>query len=151
MTPLRLFYLGIVSFFFLHRDSCNAFIPTNTNLEKVLIPSTRQATQLQAAAKDVKPEVVRKAYLVNSVAEITGESKQKSEACVDAVIETIIKEISLGKNINISGFGIFKRSDRKARTGRNPKTGESLEIPAKKAPSFTAAKNFKERVNGDRE
>lgn len=59
------------------------------------------------------------------------------------------QEVTAGNKVNIAGFGTFKRSERKARKGRNPKTGEELQIAAKKAPAFTAAKNFKERVNGD--
>ena len=59
------------------------------------------------------------------------------------------QEVAAGSKINIAGFGTFKRTDRQARKGRNPKTGEELDIPAKKAPTFTALTAFKSKVNGD--
>jgi len=65
------------------------------------------------------------------------------------ITSLILQEVTEGHKVNIVGFGTFKRSDRAARKGRNPKTGEELDIAAKKAPSFTAGKNFKESVNGE--
>lgn len=61
-----------------------------------------------------------------------------------------LQEVAAGKRINLLGFGTFKLTARAARKGRNPQTGEELQIKASNSPSFTASKVFKERVNPDR-
>ena len=104
-----------------------------------------QATPKKASVGS--EETFRKTDFVSSVAEKTGMSKVDSERALNAVLETIQEEVSAGKKISMIGFGSFKLSHRAARKGRNPKTGEEIEIKASKTPTFTASKNFKERCN----
>ena len=84
--------------------------------------------------------------LVAKVADSTGIKKVDLQKALDVMISTIIETIKTGDKVNITGLGIFKLKDKKARMARNPKTGESISVPAKKAPKFLAAKNFKEAV-----
>eukprot|EP00557_Chaetoceros_sp_GSL56_P009473 CAMPEP_0176491456 /NCGR_PEP_ID=MMETSP0200_2-20121128/8441_1 /TAXON_ID=947934 /ORGANISM="Chaetoceros sp., Strain GSL56" /LENGTH=166 /DNA_ID=CAMNT_0017888885 /DNA_START=93 /DNA_END=593 /DNA_ORIENTATION=- len=114
----------------------------------------KKATKKKAAVKDVKKEIekeevetVRKPEFVASIAEKTGMSKTDSEAALAAVIETITENVAAGKRISMLGFGTFKLTSRAARVGRNPKTGEEIQIKASKTPSFSAGKAFKEKCN----
>ena len=84
--------------------------------------------------------------LVAKVAETTGIKKVDIQKALESVIHTIIETIKTGDKVNITGLGIFKLKDKKARLARNPKTGESIQVPAKKAPKFLPSKNFKEAV-----
>jgi DNA-binding protein HU-beta len=84
--------------------------------------------------------------LVAKVAESAGIKKVDLQKALDAIIHTIIETIKTGDKVNITGLGIFKLKDKKARLARNPKTGESIQVPAKKAPKFLPSKNFKEAV-----
>ena len=73
--------------------------------------------------------------------------KAKMERAIDAVIESIIDAMKKGDKVNISGFGIFTAKHKEARTARNPKTGASVQVPAKTAAKFRPAKNLKEVLN----
>jgi DNA-binding protein HU-beta len=73
--------------------------------------------------------------------------KAKMERAIDAAIESIIDAMKKGDKVNISGFGIFTAKHKEARTARNPKTGESVQVPAKTAAKFRPAKNLKEVLN----
>ena len=84
--------------------------------------------------------------LVAKVAEATGLKKADLQKALELMINTIIETIKTGEKVNVTGLGIFKLKDKKARLARNPKTGESIQVPAKKAPRFLAAKYFKEAV-----
>ena len=86
---------------------------------------------------------------IELVKEISKKSKvsQKSVASIlDATLETIEKTVSKGKKVTLVGFGTFESRKRAARTGRNPQTGATLKIAAKKVPAFSAGKKFKELV-----
>ena len=85
--------------------------------------------------------------LVAKVAEQSGLKKADVQKALDSMIETIITTIKLGEKVNITNLGIFKIKDKKARVARNPKTGESIQVPAKKAPKFIPSKSLKEAVN----
>lgn len=74
------------------------------------------------------------------------EKKVEAERAVDAVLETIVKTMSRGEEVAISGFGTFRVVKRAAREGRNPKTGEKIQIAASTKPKFRAAKLLKEAV-----
>lgn len=89
---------------------------------------------------------MNKTELVNQVASILGTQKQAKEA-VDCVFDTITSALAKNESVQISGFGSFKVNERKARTGRNPQTGASIQIPAAKVPKFVAGKALKEAVN----
>ncbi len=85
--------------------------------------------------------------LVAKVAEQSSLKKADVQKTLDSMIETIIATIKAGEKVNITNLGIFKVKDKKARVARNPKTGESIQVPAKKAPKFIPSKNLKEAVN----
>jgi len=85
--------------------------------------------------------------LVAKVAEQSGLKKADVQKTLDSMIETIITTIKAGEKVNITNLGIFKVKDKNARVARNPKTGESIQVPAKKAPKFVPSKNLKEAVN----
>jgi len=82
---------------------------------------------------------------VNQVASIVGTQKQAKET-VDCVLDCITDALAKSENVQISGFGSFRVSERKARTGRNPQTGDPIQIPAGKVPKFVAGKALKEAV-----
>ena len=74
-------------------------------------------------------------------------SKAASERIVSEVFDTIMAEVSAGNSVVIAGFGTFKSVGRAAKTGRNPRTGEDVQIPAKTVARFSAGKGFKTAVN----
>jgi DNA-binding protein HU-beta len=75
-------------------------------------------------------------------------SRKQAEAALDGFIEAITRALKKGDRIALTGFGTFSVSNRKARTGRNPQTGETIKIKAAKVPRFTAGKTLKEQVGG---
>ena len=87
-----------------------------------------------------------KTELITAVAESTGTTKKDAERIVNATFETIAAQLAAGEKVQIAGFGIFETKDREARTGRNPITGEAVQIAAKRAPAFKAGKALKDRV-----
>ncbi|MCP4745448.1 MAG: HU family DNA-binding protein [Desulfobacteraceae bacterium] len=88
---------------------------------------------------------MNKADLINKVASVVGSQKQAKDA-VDCVFTAITGALSENQVVQISGFGSFKVSERKARTGRNPQTGQPIQIPAAKVPKFSAGKALKDAV-----
>jgi len=88
---------------------------------------------------------VTKADLVAKVAE-SGMTKKQAASTVDAVMGAIEEALAKGEDVRLVGFGTFSVKKRKARTGRNPRTGKALKIPAKKVPVFSAGKGLKEAV-----
>lgn len=97
---------------------------------------------------------MNKAELVEKVAERTGLSARDARAVVDAIFDPdpkiglIAAELLGGEKVAISGFGTFEARERKARSGRNPHTGQTLDIPATRAPAFKAGKPLKETLRG---
>ncbi|MFC1622941.1 HU family DNA-binding protein [Patescibacteria group bacterium] len=91
-------------------------------------------------------ENVNKEMLVDSIANTTGLSKKDVASVIEALTDKITEELKQGKKVTLTGFGVFKTSDRAARVGRNPQTGESIQIPAMTVPKFTAGKALKEAV-----
>ncbi|GKU84079.1 MULTISPECIES: HU family DNA-binding protein [Niallia] len=89
---------------------------------------------------------MNKTDLINAVAESSELSKKDSIRVVDSVMETITTALKNGDKVEIIGFGAFSVSERAARKGRNPQTGEEIEIAASKVPSFKAGKNLKDAV-----
>ena len=85
--------------------------------------------------------------LISKVASSTGVSKSEAAKSVDAVFSSITNSLKGGNEVRLVGFGTFLITNRAATTGRNPRTGESIEIPAKKVPKFRAGKALKETVN----
>ncbi|KKI91500.1 DNA-binding protein [Bacillus sp. SA1-12] len=89
---------------------------------------------------------MNKTELINAVASQTELSKKDTTKAVDALIDTIINTLSKEEKIQLIGFGTFEVRERAARTGRNPQTGEELQIPASKVPAFKPGKELKEAV-----
>ena len=85
--------------------------------------------------------------LVASVVDDSGLSKADAAKAVDSVFDTISKALSGGSDIRLVGFGTFSVAQRRASEGRNPRTGEKIQIPASKQPKFKAGKALKEAVN----
>jgi DNA-binding protein HU-beta len=90
---------------------------------------------------------VNKADLVDHIANATGRSKKDVEEMLHHMMEGIKSAVSRGEKVALPGFGSFARTERKARTGRNPQTGEAIEIAASKGVKFTAGAGFKSAVN----
>jgi DNA-binding protein HU-beta len=89
---------------------------------------------------------VNKAELIDKIAEGAGLSKADADKALDALVKTIIAAVKVDDPVAIPGFGKFSRSQRKAREGRNPRTGEPVHIPASKAVKFSVASAFKSEV-----
>lgn len=88
-----------------------------------------------------------KADLIEKMAGAADCSKAAAGKALDGAIEAIIKAVKKGDKVSLIGFGSFSFSKRKARTGRNPKTGATIKIAARKSPKFSAGKAFKDAVN----
>lgn len=91
---------------------------------------------------------MNKTELIASVAERTGLSKKDSEKAVVAVLDSITEAVKEDDKVQLIGFGTFESRTRAARTGRDPRTSEPIEIPACKVPAFRAGKGFKDAVAG---
>jgi DNA-binding protein HU-beta len=89
---------------------------------------------------------MNKTDLINSVAEATQLSKKDATKTVDVVFESILDSLKSGDKVQLIGFGNFEVRERSARKGRNPQTGEEIEIPASKVPAFKPGKALKEAV-----
>ncbi|WP_442257865.1 HU family DNA-binding protein [Stenotrophomonas pavanii] len=90
---------------------------------------------------------MNKTELIDAVAEAADLTKAESSRAVDAVVAAITKALKDGDAVTLVGFGTFQVRDRAARTGRNPKTGDTIKIAASKNPSFKAGKVLKDAVN----
>lgn len=84
--------------------------------------------------------------MVSSVAEKAEITKKEAEKVVSAVFASVEEALAKGEKVQLVGFGTFEVKERAARTGRNPKTGEEIEIPATRVPSFKPGKSLKENV-----
>ncbi|SMF79000.1 HU family DNA-binding protein [Pseudobacteriovorax antillogorgiicola] len=89
---------------------------------------------------------MNKAELVEAMAKITSATKADTEKALDAFIDVVSNNINSKDGVKLVGFGTFSVSDRKARMGRNPQTGEEIQIPARKVPVFRPGKELKEAV-----
>jgi DNA-binding protein HU-beta len=90
---------------------------------------------------------MNKGELIDAVANITDLSKADAGRAVDAVIDSISKALKKNGTVSLVGFGTFTVKKRAARQGRNPRTGETIQIKASKVPSFKAGKALKDAVN----
>ncbi|MGW8301298.1 MAG: HU family DNA-binding protein [Desulfobacterales bacterium] len=89
---------------------------------------------------------MNKADLISEVAKVVS-TKKEAQAAVNCVFNCIPNAMKKGRPVTITGFGSFKVAKRKARKGRNPKTGEAIKIKASKAPKFVASKTLKDFLN----
>lgn len=91
---------------------------------------------------------MNKGDLVSAMAEVTGMTKKDTAAAVDAFIEVVSETLEKGEDVALVGFGTFKVKERAARKGRNPQTGEEIDIPASNVVSFKVGKTLKDAVKG---
>ena len=89
---------------------------------------------------------MNKTELIAAVAEKAGITKKDAERVINATLETIESGLVKGDKVSISGFGIFEVKTREARVGRNPRTKETIQIPASRQPAFKASKALKDAV-----
>ena len=87
---------------------------------------------------------MNKATLIAKIAEKSELTKKQAEAALNAFTEVVSESLKAGDKVQLMGFGTFEVKERAARTGRKPATGETIEIPAKKIPTFKAGKGFKD-------
>lgn len=90
---------------------------------------------------------MNKGELVDIVARKVSITKKEADAIISATLDTIVETVSTGNKVTLVGFGAFEAKQRKAREGRNPKTGERMQIPSSRIPIFSVGKIFKEKVN----
>ena len=87
---------------------------------------------------------MNKVTLVTKIAEKSGLSKKQAELALGAFIDSVTEALKEGDKVQLMGFGTFEVKERAARTGRNPSTGETIEIPASKTPAFKAGKGLRD-------
>ena len=95
----------------------------------------------------IKQPTLTKADLIEEVLKVTELPRKESETIVETIFDSIIEAIQKGEKIEIRGFGSFRTRQRRGRVGRNPKTGEKVEVPAKRIPFFKPSKELKDFVN----
>ena len=91
---------------------------------------------------------MNKTELVAAVAKKSGLSKKDSEKAVSTIVETVVKAVKKGDKVQLIGFGTFSKRHRNKRSGRDPRTGKPITIPARDVPAFTAGAVFKKAVGG---
>ena len=92
---------------------------------------------------------MNKADLINKVHEVLDTTKVEAEKVVDCVFDTITDVMKDGDQVSVAGFGIFEGKMKAAGTARNPRTGETVDVPAKRVPKFKAGKKLKDTVAGE--
>jgi DNA-binding protein HU-beta len=90
---------------------------------------------------------MNKSELIDAIADTAGLSKADAGRALDALVKTVTKTLKKGGTVSLVGFGTFSVRKRAARTGRNPRTGETIKIKASKNPAFKAGKALKDAVN----
>ena len=91
---------------------------------------------------------MNKTELRDAIAQHADLSNAQADKALEAIVSSITSTVANGEKVTIPGFGTFEARERSARTGRNPQTGETMEIAASKAPAFKPASGFKQAVNG---
>lgn len=89
---------------------------------------------------------MNKSDIIDKIHEVVGGTRADAERAVETMIDAIADSLKKGKEVSIAGLGIFATKTRNARTGRNPRTGETIDIPAMRVPKFRAAKALKDAV-----
>jgi DNA-binding protein HU-beta len=94
----------------------------------------------------LEEETMNKAELVEAIAKLISQTKADTERTLDAFIDVVSKNIKKKEGVKLVGFGTFAVTNRKARVGRNPQTGEEIQIPARRVPVFRPGKELKDNV-----
>ena len=97
--------------------------------------------------KTIEAKNVSKSDLISNVVEKTGLKNTEAAKSVEAILQSVIQAVAKGQEVRLVGFGSFTLTQREARQGRNPRTGEPIQIPASKAPKFRPGKEFKDAVS----
>jgi DNA-binding protein HU-beta len=92
---------------------------------------------------------MNKGELVAKISEDLDMTQKQVDEVVSALLEEVKSQVAKGEKITLTGFGTFQKRDRKGRTGRNPRTGEEIKIPASSVPAFSAGKQFKDTVKSN--
>ena len=111
-------------------------------------PSQQAPRSLTVLSASSSTDTVKKADFINAIVDKTGVTKATASTLLNAVIESITESVCDGKKVTFSGFGTFERAERKARMGRNPRSGEEIEIPAYSTLTFSVSKGLKDKLNG---
>ncbi|PSO49162.1 MAG: DNA-binding protein HU [Actinobacteria bacterium QS_5_72_10] len=90
---------------------------------------------------------MNKQQLIDAAADSAAMSKTDMATALECVLDTITESLKAGEKVTITGFGSFEARDRSSRTARNPQTGESVRVPASKAPAFRPGKALKDALN----
>jgi DNA-binding protein HU-beta len=133
---------------FLYRRSVALFFLATLALTHAFVGPTRASVSRSTLFAASTQESFKKADFVAAVAEKTGLNKKESEEAMQAVLEVIQEAIGKNKKVTLAGFGTFTMKERAARKGRNPQTGEEMQISASKSPGFSPAKAWKDEING---
>ncbi len=99
------------------------------------------------ACREEQRGVMTKADLIDEVSRLAELTRKDSEVIVETIFDSVVRSLRAGDKIEIRGFGSFRTRQRKPRVGRNPKTGERVDVPAKKIPFFKPSKELKDLVN----
>jgi integration host factor subunit beta len=97
----------------------------------------------------LRSEEMTKADLIDEVSRLAELTRKDSEVIVETIFDSVVRSLRVGDKIEIRGFGSFRTRQRKPRVGRNPKTGDRVEVPAKKIPFFKPSKELKDLVNAE--
>src|SRR6476660_5526241 len=114
-------------------------------------PETRYLKPEGESPLDTPAGSMTKAELVEEVSRVSDLTKKHSEVIVDTVFRSIIEALHRGEKIELRGFGSFRLRKREPRKGRNPKTGDKVDVPPKKVPYFKPGKELKELINREAE
>eukprot|EP00899_Mesostigma_viride_P023691 jgi/Mesvir1/4506/Mv03785-RA.1 len=136
-----------------HQPACARVALNSSNLaaSKTSFSGKRvvhSAHRISKPSTRIAPCALTKKELVDYVAERTDYEKEAVATCISEALDAIIVHVAAGDKVQLTGFGTFEPRDRKAREGRNPKTGEKMLIKETRVPSFSAGKNFKDAVKG---
>ena len=93
---------------------------------------------------------MNKAQLIEALAERLSGDRKAAGTAVDGLVDVIVRTVNKGEKVNITGFGVFEKRARAARTARNPRTGESVKVKRTNVPAFRAGTTFREVVSGSR-
>ena len=129
------------------RLACGPYLPRLREVAPELRRQARKSSAMITENAPMNDATMTKADLVEEVAKVTDLPRKESEVVVETIFEHIIKALQTGDKIEIRGFGSFRTRQRKPRIGRNPKTGDRVEVPAKKIPFFKPSKELKDLVN----
>jgi integration host factor subunit beta len=102
---------------------------------------------MEKIQSDAAKRSMTKADLIDEVSRLAELTRKDSEVIVETIFDSIVRSLRVGDKIEIRGFGSFRTRQRKPRVGRNPKTGDRVEVPAKKIPFFKPSKELKDLVN----